>query len=522
MNVSKEIKRIVTNKFSFSIVLIIIIVVFSYMLLRTYSDSRNITLKSEEQSMLNQLYYASDAINYYFYDMKNDLELLSYTIYQNEENMEQLVRNFEFKQQVTVKSVTLVDETDTVRYNGHKDIGDDIYNEIVADAVLAMRNIIVPAEKTTKIDIYYINDNEYVVSFGVKSVPVNGGQKKIIITVSLNDIYDKVISPYKIPIESHPTIKDRNGNILLHYNSEFIGRNAQIENIDIYEEEEESGFSKVLSDQLIGKVNAQIYESYHREDGEVVPKKLISAYMPLYFLDDYWIISMTWDYDEVSNSITNINIRFILYATMITLIFAFMMTTIYYLVNNKMRLEKETEQLRNYNSVLEDLQNRETLMSKNTKYRTMGYMTMGIVHELNNLMTPIIGLTELLKDQIGDEKEIKINVDELDVIYESAIYSQDLLNEILLIGRKDKTYAVFKDFDLRDALSKSIKVIEASLEKKIEVKTDIYNEPVYVYGNKSQLVQVFINLGINSVQAMIDGGVLSFTLRCVKDRKSVV
>ncbi len=80
------IKKIFINRIMFSIAGIAFIVLFSLMLLDVFTESREITSENEKNSLLNQLYYVSESINYYFYDMKNDLELLSYNIYQDEEN----------------------------------------------------------------------------------------------------------------------------------------------------------------------------------------------------------------------------------------------------------------------------------------------------------------------------------------------------------------------------------------------------------------------------------------------------
>jgi signal transduction histidine kinase len=514
-----RIKKIFINRIMFSIAGIAFIVLFSLMLLDVFTESREITSENEKNSLLNQLYYVSESINYYFYDMKNDLELLSYNIYQDEENTTENIRNFAFKQQVTVKSITLIDDFKEVvfeNYNVSNDLlGDEIYSRIIRDGKRVMRNAIIPAEKATKIDIYLVEGNEYVIAFAVKNVPKDGKQSTIIITVSLNDIYDKVISPSQIPRESHPTLKDKYGNILLHNNPDFIGLNSLSGNIDVNMELEGSEFHKLLRDQLIGKTDAQIYTSVFEKEGQIINRKMISAYMPIYFLDDYWIISMTWDYDDVFNQISSINNRMILYAMLITITIALLMAIIYYLFSNKLRLENEAGQLRMFNSALEELHNREALLSRNTKYRTMGYMTMGIVHELNNLLTPVIGLTELIKDEYEDEGHVNVSIDDVNVINESAVHSQELIQQVLLIGRQDKTYSAFRDFNIRDVLEKSMKIVSVSDKKKIHIIKDIEEIPLFLYGNKAQMGQVFVNLVINGIHAMDDGGILKVTLHHV-------
>jgi signal transduction histidine kinase len=517
--IKKIFKEILINKLTIVLTGAIIIVLFVSMLANTFTESKKITSESEKQSLLNQLYYVSEAMNHYFYDIRNDLEFLSYTINHDRENAGEIIRNFAFKQQVTVKSVTYIENFGEIKYDSYNLteplIDDYTYRKIVNDGKSSMKNRIIPAEYANKIDIYLVNDNEYIISFGVKSVPGDEGQSLIIITVSLSDIYNKMLSPYEIPGESHPTLKDKYGNILLHSNKEFIGRNSLVDNIDNFEEREGSEFNQVIKDQLIGKTDARIYTSVHEIDSRLETKKMVSAYTPIYFLDDYWIISMTWDYDDVYSQISSINNRLTLFASLIAVSLAVLMGILYYLITNKTRLEEQAKQLKRFNSALEDLHNREALLERNTKYRTMGYMTMGIVHELNNLLTPIIGLTELIKEDNKD-KTVEISLQDIDVINESAVHSKELIQQVLLIGRKDKTYESYKDIDIIKVLEKTLKVVKASAKDKIIIESNFEEVPTYVYGNKSQLVQVFVNIAVNGIQALDKEGKLTVKLSKIK------
>jgi len=516
----KRLSKILINKITIISIGTIIIVLFFSMLTNTFTESRSITSESEKQSLLNQLYYVSEAMSHYFYDIRNDLEFLSYAITHDRDNAEETIRNFAFKQQVTVKSVTYIENYNDIKYDAYNLaeplINDDTYKKIIRDAKSSMSNRIIPAEYANKIDIYLVNEDEYIISFGVKSLPENGQQDLIVITVSLSDIYNKILSPYEIPVESLPTLKDKYGNILLHSKENYIGRNSLLENIDNYVELEGSEFRSVLSDQLIGKTNARIYTSVHNSENGKVTKELVSAYTPIYFLNDYWIISMTWDYDDVYNTISSINNRLILFAGLITTSLAILMGILYYLVSNKTRLEEQAVQLKRFNLALEDLHNREALLERNTKYRTMGYMTMGIVHELNNLLTPIIGLTELIKEEKDDDESVNMSISDIDVINESAVHSKELIQQVLMIGRKDKTYDSYKDLDIRKVLDKTLKVIRASAKDKIIIESKLEKDPLYVYGNKSQLVQVFVNIAVNGIQAIDKEGILKVELREVQ------
>src|SRR5207247_10938056 len=67
--------------------------------------------------------------------------------------------------------------------------------------------------------------------------------------------------------------------------------------------------------------------------------------------------------------------------------------------------------------------------------------------------------------------------------------------------------------DLNDVLSRTLKLIETSLPANVQLVQDFTAQLPKILGDAEQLKQVFINLALNAVQAMPDGGKLTVRTR---------
>ena len=113
--------------------------------------------------------------------------------------------------------------------------------------------------------------------------------------------------------------------------------------------------------------------------------------MPVWFQDDFIIVSAVIDHDEIAAPISQAMIS-------ISLLTIALMTTFAVVLYNcespsiaRTRAEEENEYLRELNSKLEQ-RRRQEQMAHNQRLQLMGTLTGGIAHEFNNLLTPIAGI----------------------------------------------------------------------------------------------------------------------------------
>jgi len=143
------------------------------------------------------------------------------------------------------------------------------------------------------------------------------------------------------------------------------------------------------------------------------------------------------------------------------------------------------------------LQARESLMRSET-LASMGRMAAGIAHEIRNPLFIIRSSAETLKNE---NPELSERIDEY--IIEEVDRLNDVLSDYLLFARDES--AVKRPMDLVKTLSRSVRLIREDAENRgVEIKMDISIAEAPFTGEEKRLQQAFLNILLNSLQA-IDG-----------------
>jgi PAS domain S-box-containing protein len=141
------------------------------------------------------------------------------------------------------------------------------------------------------------------------------------------------------------------------------------------------------------------------------------------------------------------------------------------------------------------------------KMQALGTLAGGIAHDFNNLLTPMLGFTQLAKMSIRDELTL---TGYLNKIEDSAKRAKKLVQKILLMSRKsiENIETVYLDKMITEVLD----LLKMSLPKNITISTRLYNNPLPIAADPSQIYQVILNLCTNAIQAMQNGGELLIQL----------
>lgn len=150
-----------------------------------------------------------------------------------------------------------------------------------------------------------------------------------------------------------------------------------------------------------------------------------------------------------------------------------------------------------YNLVFKEKSNLE-------KLATIGSMTSGILHDLNNPLNYIISSLEVLKMDLieeGDEEKLTF----LKNIEDGALLINDITNGLLALCKQEQLKR--KNVNLVDLVNKTLSFSNSLLRKNnieydviVDGSKDDYNYEAY----DTQLIQVFFNLIKNSHDALID------------------
>ncbi|CCG07175.1 sensor histidine kinase [Pararhodospirillum photometricum] len=134
------------------------------------------------------------------------------------------------------------------------------------------------------------------------------------------------------------------------------------------------------------------------------------------------------------------------------------------------------------------------------KLESLGQLAGGIAHEINNLLQPIVTLTQMTLDDHADDKEMS---GDLGVVLDCARRAADVVRDILAFARRSAP--ALTPLPLVDTLRHELVDLMETLPASVRVvETHDTAGPLAIHGNRPELGQILRNLIKNAVDA-IDG-----------------
>lgn len=158
------------------------------------------------------------------------------------------------------------------------------------------------------------------------------------------------------------------------------------------------------------------------------------------------------------------------------------------------------------NSASAELRGLEARIIQSEKLASLGQISAGIVHEINNPLTSIIAYTEMLKKSSERRGADAVELDRLERVNEAAQRILRFARDLIEYARPSA--GVPATVDVHEVLARSLGFCEHVLARANVVVTRNFEATTCVRGISGQLAQVFVNLFTNACDAMEGGGAL--------------
>jgi signal transduction histidine kinase len=171
------------------------------------------------------------------------------------------------------------------------------------------------------------------------------------------------------------------------------------------------------------------------------------------------------------------------------------------LKENQDNLEKYLESLESANKQLKETQEE---LIRTEKLASIGRFAAGVAHEVGNPLGAILGYTGILKKERINPEESK---DYLKRIEDEIERINKIVRELLDFARPSKLE--IRQVEINKIIESTLSLLSYQKDfKNIDTRLDLQSNLPVIKGDESQLSQVFINIILNSVDAMPDGGML--------------
>jgi len=147
-----------------------------------------------------------------------------------------------------------------------------------------------------------------------------------------------------------------------------------------------------------------------------------------------------------------------------------------------------------------------TRLERARRMQMIGSLASGIAHNFNNIISAILGYSEMVEPQLTRGTKPAQHVDE---IRRAAERGRDLIDNILTFGRRRD--ARVRPVQVRTLFEEAASLLRASLPSGVELVIENVLVDVAVSGEPAQLQQVILNLCTNAAQAMPRSGSICVT-----------
>ncbi|NTU67342.1 MAG: PAS domain S-box protein [Chlorobiaceae bacterium] len=146
----------------------------------------------------------------------------------------------------------------------------------------------------------------------------------------------------------------------------------------------------------------------------------------------------------------------------------------------------------------------EKQLFQSQKLESIGRLAGGVAHDLNNLLTPILGYSEILAQKF-DPKDSRRQ--QLNVMHDAALKARDLIRQLLAFSSSQSLE--FRVIDLNAVVRGFGSLLRRTIRANVAITYHLDDKVLSMIGDAGQIEQIIMNLAINADDSMHSGGNLT-------------
>lgn len=145
------------------------------------------------------------------------------------------------------------------------------------------------------------------------------------------------------------------------------------------------------------------------------------------------------------------------------------------------------------------------------KLEALGVLVAGVAHNINNVLAAILGTVSIRETESVDPADREA----FSVVATACKRGRDVVKSLMQFSRP--TLHERAPFELHAVLSELKTLLGNTTRNRVEIVEDFFGGPLWVFGDAGGISNVFMNLCINSIDAMPSGGTITLATRVLQD-----